>query len=65
MSLNRSQLAYPDEAQARAAVQTELEWVRKNIIGAKGINKVEDCQKFAITAPGPGSEGSLVKEQRT
>lgn len=64
MSLSRSPLPYPDESQAREAVRRELEWVKTHVYGSKGIHKVEDCQKFVMTAPGPGPEGSSTKEQR-
>ena len=61
MSLDTKQMAYPDEAEARAAVQRELEWVRSNVYnipaGTSGdtplIKTIDSCQHFAVTAPPP------------
>ncbi|THH29607.1 hypothetical protein EUX98_g4588 [Antrodiella citrinella] len=68
MSTNRPQLAYPDEATAREAVQRELEWVKAHVFtDATGasleVKPVEDVQVFAKTAPGPGEAESTGKVQ--
>lgn len=67
LSMTRSGIPYPDEAQAREAVQRELEWVRNNVIKAGeegGVRIVEDCQQFVITAPGPAGDGEGKAERR-
>lgn len=68
LSTTRSQSPFPDEAKARAMVQEELEWVNNNIKGKndkKGLGMaIKDCQKFVLTAPGPGAEGKAKNEQR-
>lgn len=67
MSVGPNQMAYPDEAEARGAVQRELEWVKENVYGlphgntegnstlSSLVKTVGSCQKFTITAPGPGT----------
>ncbi|KAF8171819.1 hypothetical protein BJ912DRAFT_1025140 [Pholiota molesta] len=48
----------PDEAEARALVAKEREWVAQNIpVDARGEIPVLEHQVFTMTAPGPGSEG--------
>lgn len=66
MSLAHAQLAYPDEAAARAAVQLEREWVSAHVFAGKpeSVARVDDVQQFVITAPGPGEEGTLARVQR-
>lgn len=61
---------YPEEAEARGLIKDAEEWIRKNVrnvekegetgklVGEEGIRDVTDCQKFVMTAPGPGSEGN-------
>lgn len=57
-STTRGQRPFPDEAEARAMIAKELEWVRANVkTNDKGLIPVDDHQTFAQTAPGPGSEG--------
>lgn len=68
LSTTRAQLTYPNESQAREAVQRELEWVKTHVFadpqdGGKGIKIVEDCQQFVMTAPAPGKEGADGKQQ--
>jgi lariat debranching enzyme len=73
LSTRRRQADYPDEATARASVAEEMEWV-KSIVRDKeadsseaslpGIRSILDCQTFAQTAPGPGSEGAHKNQQR-
>ncbi|KAI0927747.1 hypothetical protein AcW2_003958 [Taiwanofungus camphoratus] len=63
MSLDHSQHPYPDEAEARAAVQNELEWVMKHVIAGKHVRRIDDCQKFVVNVPPPGSEGPNKKQQ--
>ena len=66
MTLNRTQASYPDEKSARDAVRREIEWVTEHVLANKegGIIKIDDVQQFAMTAPGPGSEGEDAKVQR-
>jgi hypothetical protein len=46
-------------------VAKELEWVMKNVPGKLGETfLISECQTFAQTAPGPGQEGSAMKQQR-
>ncbi len=69
MSTSRYQLRYPDEAEARAAVAQELKWVEENILTNVGENesnkrrekRVDDCQTFVLTAPGPQSPDRKVR----
>ncbi|GBE82954.1 Lariat debranching enzyme [Sparassis crispa] len=63
MSVNRSQIPFPDEAQAREAVRRELEWVRSNVLEGNREKSVDECQQFVMTAPAPGSEGAALKQQ--
>lgn len=60
-SLTSMQPAFPDEAEARAAVARELEWIEQHVQADK---PVDECQQFACTAPGPGSEGTDARLQR-
>lgn len=67
MSTIRNQSSYPDEAEARAAVERELKWVEENVLGSVGSGdgavkekRVEDCQTFVTTAPGPQNPGKKV-----
>lgn len=53
MSTAQKQLQYPDEAEARAAVARELEWVEKHVLGDQGVKRIDECQLFSVTAPGP------------
>ena len=64
MSVQINQLTYPDEADARNAIHQELHWVKRNVYdvseGAVSpitdlVKRIESCQKFTITAPGPGT----------
>jgi lariat debranching enzyme len=65
LSTTRDQPAFPDETQARDMVRRELEWVTQNIVThPKGSLSVADCQRFAMTAPGPGQEGNAKMKQR-
>ena len=77
MSVVSKQSAYPDEAHARGAISEALEWVKKNVYGVsqselveksplEGLVKtVESCQKFCVTAPGPGQGTGPENRQRT
>ncbi|KAF8966394.1 lariat debranching enzyme, C-terminal domain-containing protein [Flammula alnicola] len=59
LSTTRQQPPFPEEAEARALVAKELEWVKKNIkTNEQGEIPVSDHQTFVMTAPGPGSEGA-------
>ncbi|KAF7981363.1 hypothetical protein HWV62_33829 [Athelia sp. TMB] len=70
LSTTRMQPIYPEEAEARGLIKDAEEWIRKNVrnvekegetgklVGEEGIRDVKDCQKFVMTAPGPGSEGN-------
>ncbi|KAI0692057.1 lariat debranching enzyme, C-terminal domain-containing protein [Cytidiella melzeri] len=68
MSTSRYQLRYPDEAEARSAVSKELQWVGENILVDSGevqsldmrVKRVDECQTFVMTAPGPQSPGKKV-----
>lgn len=70
MSKSVNQLSYPDEAQARAAVAKELEWVNKQIFaseeGGKGIKSLTDVQSFVANAPvheeGKGGKGAMKRQ---
>ncbi|KAF9480797.1 DBR1-domain-containing protein [Pholiota conissans] len=58
LSTTRQQPTFPDEAEARALVAKEREWVAQNIpVDARGEIPVSEHQVFVMTAPGPGSEG--------
>ncbi|KAL0956930.1 hypothetical protein HGRIS_003034 [Hohenbuehelia grisea] len=59
------QPSFPNEADARAMVEKELEWVKSNVVAGHegGPRTIGECQKFACTAPGPGSEGAAKKQQ--
>ncbi|PPQ81075.1 hypothetical protein CVT25_014538, partial [Psilocybe cyanescens] len=58
LSTTRHQPAFPDEAEARALVAKELEWVRANVPkNERGEILVREWQSFVMTAPGPGMEG--------
>lgn len=46
------QVALPQVDEARALVNTELEWVHQNVSDA-GLQEVGKVQKFWCTAPGP------------
>ena len=69
MSTSRYQLRYPDEPEARAAVAKELKWVEENVLVGGGDDdsarrhekRVDDCQTFSMTAPGPQNPGKKVK----
>ncbi|KAJ3557405.1 hypothetical protein NM688_g1488 [Phlebia brevispora] len=74
MSLGTNQLPYPNEVEARAAVQRELVWIKKHVYGIStsesskdalmGLSKtVESCQKFCITAPAHGQGAPENKTQ--
>ncbi|KAH9927026.1 lariat debranching enzyme, C-terminal domain-containing protein [Amylocystis lapponica] len=63
ISFDRSQPTYPNEAEARSAVRKELAWVKANVLSGREILRVDDYQKFAMTAPAPGSEGAAAKQQ--
>ena len=71
MSVVHRPIDYPDETAARQAVEREFEWVQKHVFSTKeGENTnspklVEDAQVFSKTAPGPGEDGSMGKNQRT
>ncbi|KAF5327322.1 hypothetical protein D9619_004265 [Psilocybe cf. subviscida] len=64
LSTTRQQPPFPDEVDARALIAKEREWVLKNIpTNSRGEIPVMDYQQFAMTAPGPGTEGSDVQRQ--
>jgi lariat debranching enzyme len=66
LSTTRQQPAFPDEAEARALVAKEREWVAQNVpVDARGEIPVLEHQVFTMTAPGPGSEGPNKFRQRT
>lgn len=61
----RFQRPFPDEAEARAMIAKEREWVDANIKkNDDGVILVDDWQTFVVTAPGPGSEGADKFKQR-
>ncbi|KAF5340653.1 hypothetical protein D9611_007519 [Ephemerocybe angulata] len=63
-STTRSQRPFPEEAEARAMIAKELEWVNANVKrNDDGVIPVDDWQTFVQTAPGPGSEGALKFKQ--
>lgn len=65
LSTTKYQPAFPDEAEARALVAKELEWVKANVkTNEKGQILVSEHQSFVMTAPGPGSEGANKTRQR-
>jgi lariat debranching enzyme len=65
LSTTRYQPSFPAEAEARAMVSEELEWVNKNVEqDERGDILVSDYQTFTITAPGPGREGKGKFKQR-
>lgn len=65
LSTTRHQPAFPDEAEARALVAKELEWVRANVPkNERGEILVREWQSFVMTAPGPGMEGGDKFRQR-
>ncbi|KAI0338201.1 DBR1-domain-containing protein [Trametopsis cervina] len=58
MSTSKYQLRYPEEAEAREAVATELKWVEENVLdGIRREKRIDECQVFAATAPGPQNPG--------
>ncbi|KAF9463446.1 DBR1-domain-containing protein [Collybia nuda] len=64
LSTARVQRTFPEEAEAREMVTRELEWVMQNVPRKVGEQLlVSECQIFAQTAPGPGSEGSAKNQQ--
>ncbi|PPQ63894.1 hypothetical protein CVT24_010361 [Panaeolus cyanescens] len=64
LSTTRHQPAFPDEADARSMVAKELDWVSENIkTDASGEIPISDYQTFAMTAPGPGTEGQARFQQ--
>lgn len=64
-STTKLQRAFPDEAEARAMIAKELEWVDANVKKSEeGVIPVDDWQTFVVTAPGPGSEGADKFKQR-
>ncbi|KZT03366.1 DBR1-domain-containing protein [Laetiporus sulphureus 93-53] len=63
MPLTIAQSKYPDEQEARRAVQEELQWVTEHALGQKHIEKVGDCQKFAMVAPGPKKQDDHIQRQ--
>ena len=65
LSTTHHQPSFPEEAEARAMVSKELEWVIENVEqDERGDILVSDYQTFTITAPGPGSEGNGKFKQR-
>ena len=65
LSTTRLQPAFPEEAEARALVAQERTWVDANVkTDERGALPIGDCQTFAMTAPGPGSEGRNKLRQR-
>lgn len=54
LSLDRKEIPLPSENELRDSVAQELEWVKEHIGAGK---KVEDVQKFVMTAPGPAGTG--------
>ncbi|KAF8901740.1 lariat debranching enzyme, C-terminal domain-containing protein [Gymnopilus junonius] len=64
LSTTRHQPSFPEEIEARALVASELEWVEKNVEkDTNGAIPVMEHQSFAMTAPGPGSEGADKSKQ--
>lgn len=63
LSTNDSQPPFPDESTARASIAKELSWIKEHV-GVNGILDVQECQQFIMTAPGPGSEGKDIMQQR-
>lgn len=76
MSVVNNQSMYPEEADARAAIQEELKWVKKNVYDVPDgeaastaslnglVKPVDTCQKFCVTAPGPGQSTGPDNRQR-
>lgn len=65
LSMTRQQPVFPEEAEARALVAQERAWVDANVkTDERGSLPIGDCQTFAMTAPGPGSEGRNKLRQR-
>jgi lariat debranching enzyme len=65
LSTTRKQPSFPEEADARAMVSKELEWVIQNLKqDERGDILVSDYQTFVVTASGPGSEGDAKFKQR-
>ena len=65
LSTTRHQPSFPEEAEARAMVSKELEWVIHNVKqDERGDILVSEYQTFSFTAPGPGSEGEAKFKQR-
>ena len=64
-SVIQQQPPFPEEAEARALVAREREWVSKNVkTNDDGEIPVSSYQTFAMTAPGPGTESSNKLKQR-
>ena len=65
LSTTQHQPSFPEEAEAKAMVSKELEWVIQNVEqDERGDILVSNYQTFTITAPGPGSEGNGRFKQR-
>lgn len=65
LSTTYHQPSFPEEAEARALVAKELDWVKANVATNKwGEIPVLDHQTFVMTAPGPGTEGGNKFKQR-
>jgi len=63
-STTQSQLPFPDEAEARRLVVKERDWVSANIkTNQDGEIPIQNYQKFAMTAPGPGQAGTRKLQQ--
>lgn len=79
MSTVRNQARYPEEAEARKAVETEVRWVEENVLHlevsedgegreeARHGKRIDEVQTFVQTAPGPQSPGNktLARVSRT
>ena len=59
-STSRTQPAFPGETQAVASVRQELDWVMQHV----GTRRVEECQTFSRTAPGPCAGEAKIGRQR-
>jgi len=64
-STSEHQQPFPEEAEARRLVAKERDWVSTNIKTSHGGKiPISTFQKFVMTAPGPGKEGTHKLQQR-
>ncbi|KAI0066376.1 DBR1-domain-containing protein [Artomyces pyxidatus] len=64
LSTARQQPPFPKIKDAWERVETNLEWVRANVAKKLGADwRVDACQTFAMTAPGPAQAGNARGQQ--